>query len=254
MSTPEYIPINKLRGRLEKSIKDLLPEAVKEMSQIDSCVGYMASPSAVLSKMYPEIKFTQAFIDSVSHAIVEDAMSCNFIEKLKSHPDQFSEVMEEVNNVARPQTLKCVLDHCEGVSEDLRELLHLSCPALRELTGYDPQPPSKRGQPSGSMANEPPGTVFSSVENVGLGAKHVFGFQKNAEGKRNWAAGALAYGGTGALVDAGRRAALGSGEPDPETGKKQRKWATVALEGTAGLGAIAAALKIAEKDMHLAGR
>ena len=254
MSTSGHIPRSKLRETLEKSIKELLPEAVKGFPQIDSCIGYMASPSAVFSRMNPEVKFSQAFIDSVSHTIVEEAISHNFIEKLRNHPDQFSEIMEEVNKMARPKTLKCVLDHCDGISEYLRYELHENNPRLRELTGHDPKPPSAQGKPPGSQINDNPQTVFASVENVGLGAKHVFSFQKNAEGKRNWAAGVLAYGGAGAVIDAGRRAILGSGEPNPETGKKQRQWTTIALEGTAGLGAIAAALKIAAKDMHFPGR
>jgi hypothetical protein len=99
------------------------------------------------------------------------------------------------------------------------------------------------------------GSVFGSVHNVGMGLRHTFGFQKSAEG-RNWGAGMLGYAGAIAILDGARRALIGTDvTPADENGYPQGDWKTKHhwLSGTAeaatGLGAIAAALKIAEKNI-----
>jgi hypothetical protein len=107
----------------------------------------------------------------------------------------------------------------------------------------------------GTETRAPAGRIFSSVHNIGMGLCHTFGFQKGAEG-RNWGAGALGYAGALAILDGTRRALIGTqgsavdehGEPQWDAGT-ERHWLSGATEAAAGLSAIAAALKIAEKNM-----
>jgi hypothetical protein len=101
----------------------------------------------------------------------------------------------------------------------------------------------------------PTGPLFSSVHNVGMGLCHIFGFRKGPEG-RNWGAGALGYAGALAVLDGARRAIIGTksaavdenGDPQEVSGT-ERRWLLGGTEAAAGLGAIAAALKIAEKNI-----
>jgi hypothetical protein len=107
----------------------------------------------------------------------------------------------------------------------------------------------------GAQSTAPAGPVFGSVRNVGMGLCHTFGFQKGVKG-RNWGAGALGYAGAIAVLDGGRRALIGTkvtaadenGVPQWDSGT-ERHWLAGATEAAAGLGTIAAALKIAEKNM-----
>jgi hypothetical protein len=100
------------------------------------------------------------------------------------------------------------------------------------------------------------GGVFARVSNVSMGLAHTFTFKPGVDRKRNWGAGALGYAGLIATLDGARRALIGTdatptdadGEP---IGPLQRNhhWIAGATESAVGLATIAAALKLAEKNI-----
>lgn len=95
------------------------------------------------------------------------------------------------------------------------------------------------------------GNVFGSVKNVALGCSHTFRVRKGLDGTRNLAAGALAYGGAALLAHTAFRSLAGRYED--EQGYRHNRPASLVVEGLAGLGAIAAALKVTEKNILLRG-
>jgi len=94
------------------------------------------------------------------------------------------------------------------------------------------------------------GKVFASVENVALGCRHVFNFKPGLSRERNIPVGLLAYGGVAAILHGGKRAFIGS--RDEEARQTTHHWVSGGAESLAGCAAIAAALKLAEKNIaHL---
>ena len=94
------------------------------------------------------------------------------------------------------------------------------------------------------------GKVFASIENVGLGCRHVFNFKPGLNRERNIPHGLLAYAGVAAILHGGKRAFIGSHDEEERT--TTHHWVSGSAESLAGCAAIAAALKLAEKNIaHL---
>jgi hypothetical protein len=95
-------------------------------------------------------------------------------------------------------------------------------------------------------------SVFASAENLWTGIKHALMLQKGTAG-RNWGAGLLAWGGLVAGADALRRGIIGASVAVEEddgtmTTQTQSQPGKAIVEGALAGTAIAAALKIAERN------